>query len=145
MANAVLERMKQVHIAEKEIYEATHCVAYNTADPTQNVVQIVTPDARAYSAVIQAHVTSNAFQSATKAYALLTEMMESGQEILRPDAIAVTNTMNAFANIASKSSGKTQERVLAKHRAGAAESAEALLMVLEDLAKRRSKQGNLVH
>ena len=133
-AQAVLDRMLHVSKLELEAYKATYGVPYNTEDLTQNVKRIVLPDLAVYSAVIRAHAKSGAYESANKAYALLTEMTNH----VRPDAIAVTATINAFAHIAGKSSGKVRDRILARERAQAAERAESLLMLMEEIAKDES-------
>lgn len=133
-AQAVLDRMLRVSKLELEAYQATYGVPYNTEDLKQNVKRIVLPDVAVYSAVICAHAKSRAYESANKAYALLIEMMNH----LRPDATAFTATINAFANIAGKSSGKVRDRILARERLQAAERAEALLLLMEDLAKDES-------
>ena len=131
LAEAVLGRMKQMHKLEVKAYNVTYDNPYNVANPKENTHQVVTPDAAAYTAVIRAHAKSKSRQAADKAYAVLTEMHKN----VRPDAIAITTCINAFANVAGKSSGNTRDRVPARERAEAAEGAEALLLLMDDLAK----------
>jgi len=136
LAEAVLERMKQMHKLEVKEYDATHDNPYNVLSPKDNTHQVITPDAAAYTAVIRAHANSKSRDAANKAYAVLTEMHNN----VRPDAIAITTCINAFANVAGKSSGDTRDRVPAHERAEAAERAEALLLLMGDLAK---EEGNM--
>lgn len=130
LAEAVLDRMKQVHKLQVQEYGATHDVPYNEISP-EEYKNIVTPDAAAYTAVIRAHAKSSLRESANRAYEVLTEMHNN----VRPDAIAITTCINAFANVASRSSGNKRDRVSAQERAEAAQSAEALLLMMVDLAK----------
>lgn len=130
LAEAVLERMKQTHKLQVEAFEATNNVPYNQESQGYRK-QVVTPDRAAYTATIRAHAKSRARQSADKAYAVLTEMHQN----VRPDAVAITTCINAFVDVAGRSSGRVEDRVPAHERAEAAASAEALLMLMGDLAK----------
>ncbi len=131
LAEAVLNRMKQIHKLEMNAYESVHGEAFDSINPENNKVQIVTPDTAAYTATIRAHANCGSKDAAKKAYAVLTEM----HEIVRPDAIAITTCINSFVNVASMSSGRIGGRVLAHEREEAAETAENLLQLMKDLAK----------
>ena len=94
-------------------------------NPNENTHEIVTPDAAAYTAVILSHAKSNK----SRQQAAAKRRTDGNAQHVRPDAIAITTCINAFVNVASKSSGNTRDRVPAQERA------EALLLLMADLAK----------
>jgi hypothetical protein len=115
-AEAILRRMVKYHEQEKELYYEETGMEYDLHDPSSNKRRIVTPDTMAFSVVIQAHAQSDAEGSADKALALLSELLESNDPAMAPDAFVFANTINAFARMASKMrSGK--ERIQAAERA----------------------------
>jgi hypothetical protein len=61
-AYKILQTMKSVHAAEKEAYETKYGVPYNYNNPKQNKYMIVTPDAAAYTATLNALRISNRSQ-----------------------------------------------------------------------------------
>lgn len=122
-AEVVLRKMIKCHEQEKELYHEETGTAYNILDPSSNKRRIVTPDTIAYSSVIQAHALSETERSAEKALALLTELIQSPDPNLTPDAFVFANTINAFARMAAK-------KKTASARLAAAESAEDILWLM---------------
>jgi pentatricopeptide repeat protein len=127
-AEAILRRMVEYHEQEKELYYEETGMEYDLHDPSSNKRRIVTPDTVAFSVVIQAHAQSDAEGSADKALALLSELLESNDPAMAPDAFVFANTINAFARMASKKqSGKA--------RMQAAERAEYIVWLMVDELK----------
>ena len=124
-AEAVLRRMIRFHQQQLELYSEETGFEYDFDDPGNNSRRIVVPDAIAYTAVIQAHGESGAHDSAEKALRLLTEMMQSSDPNLKPDAFTYSATINAFAKRAARMK-------IPSARLQAAEAAEEILWLMVD-------------
>jgi predicted RNase H-like HicB family nuclease len=131
-AEAVLRRMIDYHAREKEAYLEETGVDYNLFDASSNKRAIVTPDAVAYSGVIQAYTMSDAEGSAEKALGLLFEVIQTDDGSLQLDAFVFANTINAFARMAAKKRG-------ANARIAAARRAEEILWLMVDGIKRQKQ------
>lgn len=92
-------------------------------DPSANRRQIVTPDTIAYTAVIQAYAQSESPDSAEKAVAILTELIQSHSPALKADAFIFANTINVFSNMVVKVRSPSA-------RLNAAERAEEILWLM---------------
>ncbi len=123
-AESVLRDMIDCHEYERQDYLEEYGIEYNTEDDELNDRKIVTPDAIAYTMVIQAHGNSDSAASADKALMLLHELIES--ENLQPDSFCFANTITAFSKMAARKKNP-------KHRVEAAERAEDILWIMVDL------------
>jgi hypothetical protein len=94
-AYKILETMKAVHAAEKEVYETKYGIPYNYKDPSQNKYRIVTPDAAAYTATLNALRISN--RSEELAMDLLTEAINA--DGVRLDAILFVVAIRSIGTI----------------------------------------------
>jgi hypothetical protein len=94
-AYKILETMKSVHAAEKEVYETKYGIPYNYKNPTQNKYRIVTPDAAAYTATLNALRISN--RSEELAMDLLSEAINA--DGVRLDAILFVVAIRSMGTI----------------------------------------------
>jgi len=144
-AERVLNRMKDVHRQELVRYEEDggdgsdgNASYYDMEDESNNVRKIVTPDAVAHTTVILAYANCDSKGSAEQAERVLLEILQSGGNAsttgddryglrLKPDAIAFTSTIHAWAQAVKKINKP-------KARFEAAERAERILHMMKELA-----------
>lgn len=100
-AESVLRRMIEYHERQLQEYEEETGLVYNLEDPSSNQRQIVTPDAIAFTGVIQAHGESGTEESTVRALGLLHEVVRENNGTLVPDAYLFSATINCFAKVAS--------------------------------------------
>ena len=127
-AQYVLNDMKVMHEAERERYEAEVGAPYDVADPDGNAWRIVTPDNIAYTTVISAFASADAKGYAQKAEDVLFEMIDSsGKYGIHVDSPAFDACIRGWS-AAAKRMGNP------KARFEAAERAEAMLKLMEEMA-----------
>jgi hypothetical protein len=131
-AEGVLKAMSKYSKREKQAYLEEKGFDYDPSDHSVNTRRIVTPDAKAYAAAIQAHTQSDSEGSANKALDLLFEMIQSDDEYLQLDAFVFANTINAFAKMAARKRS-------ANGRIAAAERSEEILWLMVDEIKRQKE------
>ena len=122
-ATRILEEMKKAHQVEKERYKS---LGEENSSETRS---IVSPDCRAYTGAIKAHIegSNNNKESAEKATSLLMELARLDSIV--PDALAFGVTISAWAQLAAKYGDP-------KLRFHAAERAEELALQLLDLIEK---------
>jgi PPR repeat len=139
-AEGILRRMIQYQEKQLESSASAQNEIDNDNDhdhPMESNRKIVTPDAMAYTAVMQAYGESDAPGSAERALMLLTEVLESSDPNLQPDAFIFAATINAFAKQAAKLNA-------AEARLDAAEAAEGILWLMVESLENREIKGDLV-
>jgi hypothetical protein len=93
----LLQAMQIMHEDEKVQYEQKHSRPYSLDDPSENLHQIVTPDAWIHSIVLTAIINSNTNNSAQQASDLLADLIRSGKKV---DAFAFNTVIGGFARLA---------------------------------------------
>ena len=131
-AEGILRRMIQYQQNQRE-----NKIDKDGEQPTESNRRVVTPDAMAYTAVMQAYGESDAPGSAERALMLLTEVLESSDPNLQPDAFIFAATINAFAKRAAKLNA-------AQARLETAEAAESILWLMVEALEHREMKGDLV-
>ena len=127
-AEYVLNDMKARHEADRERYEDEVGRPYDVHHPSNNAWKIVTPDVIAYTNVISAYANADAKGYAQRAEEILFDMMDNRDRFgIRPDSQAFAAAIRAWANAARRMGNP-------KARFEAAERAEGLLTLMEELA-----------
>ena len=129
-AEAVLRSMIKYHEREKASYLEEYGVEYNLSDPSANKRRIVTADAMAYTAAINAHTQSESPGSAQCALNLLLEVIQSTDPSLKVDAYVFSSAIQAFSRLAAKKKSP-------RGRVASAERAEEILWLMVDELKRQ--------
>mmetsp|Transcript_36714 Transcript_36714/g.80288 ORF Transcript_36714/g.80288 Transcript_36714/m.80288 type:complete len:946 (+) Transcript_36714:133-2970(+) len=133
-AEYVLNDMKARHETERERYENEVGRPYDVRHPSNNAWQIVTPDVVAYTNVISAYANADAKGYAQRAEEILFDMMDNRDRFgIRPDSQAFATAIRAWANAARRMGNP-------KARFEAAERAEGLLRLMEELAVEEEQQ-----
>ena len=131
----VLNDMKAMHEAERERYEAEVGAPYDVADPDGNAWRIVTPDNIAYTTVISAFASADAKGYAQRAEDVLFEMIDSRDKYgIHVDSPAFDACIRGWS-AAAKRMGNP------KARFEAAERAEAMLQLMEEMALEHQSNG----
>jgi hypothetical protein len=132
-AENVLREMIHRHEQEMEAYHEDHGKDYDLQQPEKNRRRIVTPDAVAYTSVIQAHGNSQKAGAAEKALVLLSELIHSDNPAVQADAFAFANTINVFSKMAAKKASP-------EARTEAAVRAEEIWWLYVDALKKKKKK-----